>query len=377
MAAELGGSCEGGAILTTMKAADTREYLGLQMLRAIAALAVVAGHSTDYLKDKTGSVPWQLAWVHGPAGVDIFFIISGFVMMVSSGRLLEKAHPARLFLWRRLVRIVPLYWLLTAVRLAVVHARPQLSTHGVPGVWNTMASFLFIPSLSPGGIVRPVIPVGWTLSFEMVFYVVFALGMAWSGKLLRVVTTVIILLALVGVVRGAGWPVWTTLADPIVLEFLGGVWLGEMLLRGRILPRWAAWGAVGAGVLGLIAMVPDSALQRPLTWGVFALLIVGGTLSVEGSVGKRLPRWVLLLGDASYSIYLVQMFCFPPLHFALERWWPEGVRVHPAWVGVEMMGTSLVLTSLVALVVHRWVEKPMTEWLRQMTGAAKPLAVTP
>lgn len=355
-----------------------RKYLGVQVLRAAAALAVVAGHSTDYLTAQTGQVPAQLAWIHGPAGVDIFFVISGFVMMVTARPLLQRAKPARLFLWRRFLRIAPLYWLLTLVRLSVVHWRPGLTEHGVPSMWNSVCSFLFIPSRAPGGEIRPIIPLGWTLSFEMLFYYVFALGLASRNRLLRVVTGCILALAILGVLRTEAWPVWTTLADPIVLEFLGGVWIGEILLRGRQLGPRLGSAALCAGIAGFLFTIPGPGrLSRPFTWGVFAVLTVLGTLALEHWIAPRLPRWALLLGDASYSIYLVQTFIFPPLHFILQRWGPEMVHQHPVEVGVWMIATSLVLTSVLGIAVHRLVERPMTNRLRRFLDVSHPVAATP
>ena len=154
--------------------------------------------------------------------MDIFFVISGFVMMLSSGRLLEKAHPARLFLWRRALRILPLYWLVTAVKLVLITIHPALSVRGRPSAWHIVASFLFIPSLNPEGEVRPLITPGWTLSFEMMFYVLFALSLVFGtgGQGERRRTPVqfllpaLLVLAGLGLVRDASWPVWTSWADP-------------------------------------------------------------------------------------------------------------------------------------------------------------------
>jgi peptidoglycan/LPS O-acetylase OafA/YrhL len=348
------------------------------MLRAVAALAVVAGHATDYLVEQNGRVPRTLGWVHGPAGVDVFFVISGFVMMISSGRLLASPHPARLFLERRLIRIAPLYWLLTAVRLLMVHRAPKLFVHAVPPTWNVVASFLFLPSRAPSGLIRPVIPVGWTLSFEMAFYLIFAAGLLVGRKVLWVVTPAIVALALLGCVRSDAWPVWTALADPIVLEFLAGCWLAWLLLRGVTLAGWAAGLAVAAGVAGLVLTVPGPhPLDRAATWGAFAVLVVGGALALEDRLRPWLPGWMLALGDASYSIYLVQMFVFPPLHWLLARVWPGRVHVHPVEQGMVLMGLSLVGSAALGLVTHRLVERPMTERLRRAARVSKPVAVTP
>lgn len=350
----------------------------MQVLRAFAALYVVAGHSSDVLVQVNGHVPRPLAWLHGPVGVDIFFVISGFVMLVSSGRLLSKPHPVRLFLWRRWLRIAPLYWLLTTVRLVLLTLKPSLSRHALPSTWNAISSYLFIPSLSPSGEVRPVIPVGWTLSFEMMFYICFAWALLRPQRTALRVTIPMVLLALLALVRTAGWPVWTSFADPIVLEFLGGIWLAHSLLARKTLPRAASIAAIVLGAVALVALPAPGLLTRPLIWGVPALLLVGGSVFLEHrSPSRRFPRTLLLLGDASYSIYLAQMFVFPPLHMVMDHLQPGLLRLHPLAGGLELMLTSLLFASLVGIVVHLVIEKPMTESLRNWSGAAQPRPVTP
>jgi exopolysaccharide production protein ExoZ len=349
------------------------EFYGVQALRAIAALVVVLGHSTDYLLTQNGYVPQALAWIHGPAGVDIFFIISGFVMMISSGRLLEKEHPARIFLWRRVLRIVPLYWLLTALKLLLISAHPSLSVHARPSLWNVTSSFVFIPSLNASGEIRPLIPLGWTLSFEMLFYVVFALALTARQGLLRVLVPTICVLALVGWTRPGSWPIWTSLADPIVLEFLMGVGIARLVLGGLRLAAGASFGLLVAGGAGLILLEPGttSLTMRWLVWGVPAAMIVLGTVALEREYGHRLPRWLLLLGSASYSIYLVQTFVFPVLHMAVARMGAGFVHLQPVAAGLAMMAASLVATSASGMGTYLLVERHMTEFFKANFGAER------
>jgi exopolysaccharide production protein ExoZ len=355
-----------------------QEFYGIQVLRAIAALAVVAGHSTDYLVEQTGHVPRQLAWLHGPAGVDIFFVISGFVMMISAGGLLRHTHPARLFLLRRCIRIVPLYWLLTSVKLGLLHWRPSLAIHALPSTWNAISSYLFIPNLATSGDIRPVIPLGWTLSFEMAFYLLFAIGLAASGRVLRFITPAVLALALLGVFRTPAWPVWTAVADPIVLEFLAGVWIAHWTLTARLPHKAVAAALLAAGFLGLALLNPGSlAISRPVTWGICATMIVLATVALEPFFGSRLPQWLLALGDASYSIYLIQVFIFPLLHIGIAHWRPHLVHDHPLQAGVLMMAISLLTTSIAGLVLNRLVERPITAFLRTLAGASRPSPVTP
>jgi exopolysaccharide production protein ExoZ len=361
----------------TQLVADKQEYYGLQVLRAIAALAVVAGHSTDFLAKQNGSIPWELSWIHGPAGVDIFFVISGFVMMYSAGGLVRRPPPGN-FLVRRFVRIIPLYWLLTAVKLALMAWRPQLAEHARPSLWNAVSSFLFIPSIGAAGEIRPVIPVGWTLSFEMAFYLIFAIGLAGSGRVLRFLTPTILAVGLVGVFRTSAWPVWTAVVDPIVLEFLAGVWIAHLARLHRLPSRAVACVLVPVGFLSLALLTPAAASwTRVLTWGIGAVLIVAGTAALEDGVSLRFPKWLLLLGDASYSIYLIQTFLLPVIHLGIRRFLPGLPHQHPVEAGILLIGVSCVVIAGAGVVVHRLIEKPMTVWLRQVAGASRPVAVTP
>jgi len=171
----------------------------IQALRAIAALFVVGFHSTVLWHDKFNQnvTPWK----NGNSGVDLFFVISGFIMVLSSRKLLGRADAWRRFMTLRLVRIVPLYWLATAAKLAAITALPALALHTNPTAWNTVASFLFVPSRDAIGVIRPVIDVGWTLSYEMLFYIVFAAALFLFVEPLLIVAPAMLVLALMSFVR--------------------------------------------------------------------------------------------------------------------------------------------------------------------------------
>ena len=350
----------------------------MQALRAVAALAVVAGHSTDFLLLANGSIPSAFRYLHGPAGVDIFFVISGFVMVVSSGRLRTRPHPARLFLWRRLIRIVPLYWLLTLAKYLLTWLEPSLSVHGRPRFAELGASLLFLPYRALDGSLHPLIPVGWTLSFELLFYLIFAAALAIRGGYKYVLAPAILLLAAADLFRGPGWPVWTALVDPIVLEFLAGAAIAGLAMERALPKRVLAMLFVLLGIAILGGTVPSpAAISRPMTWGVGAMLLVLGVVALEDRVGARLPRWLLVLGDASYSIYLVQSFVFPVLHGALLGVAPRLVSLRPAVAGAVMLTGGVVATSLAGVLLYRVVERPLDRWLRRSAGVAQPEPVGP
>ncbi|MFA6113722.1 MAG: acyltransferase [Sphingomonas sp.] len=266
-------------------APERPQLVGLQYLRAIAATGVVLFHATE-----AAGAPWGL----GARGVDLFFVLSGFLMIAITDR---GVRPWSFFK-DRFLRVAPLYWIATAtlVLVGLVGIAP-----GIPlDPARIATSFAFIPygEVNARHIALPILPVGWTLNMEMLFYSVFALILFLPRYRMAVLTCVLGGLVLAGFAfRPTGLvSVWT---NPLMLEFVAGGWLGmawvrperRRLILALMLPAMAIWLFVPTGRIG-----------------VLATLIVAVVLFLEsrGSV----PTWraLRLLGDASYSIYLWQLF---------------------------------------------------------------------
>ena len=217
-------------------------FLTVQALRAVAALLVVLLHAFETWGERVDPSAPGVNWDNGAAGVDVFFVISGFVMVISSRRLTGKAGAALTFLRHRVVRIVPLYWLMTTVKILAVVAlggvvlRTGLDFNFVAG------SYLFLPVVDSAGHFRPVLPVGWTLTYEFLFYLLFAAALALRIDILRIVIPGLGLIAAAALFRTETWPAWTILFDTIVLEFVFGVMLAKWTLRGFRLPPAIAGG---------------------------------------------------------------------------------------------------------------------------------------
>ena len=164
--------------------------------------------------------------------------------MISARGLLQLPHAPGNFLRRRIIRIVPLYWILTAVKLAIITYRPQLSEHMRSTTWNIVSSFLFIPLYRPQGRDSS----AYSARLDPVFRDDFLhLVCLWPGDEARSGAVRhaghFWVLALVGAFRPASWPAWTAVAVPIVLEFLAGIWdrgvrVGCPAARGEWLPAW-------------------------------------------------------------------------------------------------------------------------------------------
>ena len=269
---------------------------GIQYLRAVAALAVVAFHAAE----RSGH-----AFAIGAAGVDVFFVISGFIMWVIVER--RPVSPGR-FLKERIRRIVPVYWLATAVMVggALAGLFPNL----VLTAGHVAGSLFFVPLRSPSsGEIWPVLVQGWTLNYEFFFYAVFAACLLLPARRrLPAVAAIFLLLVTLGFMVRSDNPLFVTYTRPIILEFLAGMLIGRLWLAGHVPGRPLALVLVAASLAGFAAI---GILKLPFDeWacGPLALALVYGTASMETRGGVPALRFPALLGAASYSIYLWHTF---------------------------------------------------------------------
>jgi exopolysaccharide production protein ExoZ len=332
----------------------TKQYDGIQALRFVAALLVVLVHATFYASERL--VPGFPVWAPGAAGVDVFFVISGFVMVVSSAPLAGRPGAAAEFMARRVIRVVPLYWAATTIKLAAVLAVPAAVLAGGIDVAHVVASYLFLPWRDANGDLAPVLGVGWTLNFEMFFYAMFALALWARVPPIRFVGTLFVLLSIAALFRRPDWPAFSFWLDTIVLEFVAGMLIGQAALQGRRAP--AAFGAalLVAGAVLLVwpwGKVPDMA--RVIFWGLPAIAIVAGTVLLEPVLAGRVPGWLTRLGDASYSLYLFHPLSAPIAPVVLAK-----LGIQNAWLSIA---GSVAISIVVSLIVHALAERPVTAWL--------------
>ena len=269
---------------------------GIQYLRALAALAVVAFHAAE----RSG-----YAFAIGAAGVDVFFVISGFIMWVIVER--RPVSPGH-FLRERVRRIGPAYWLATGV----------MAAGGLAGLFPNLvltaghlgASLFFVPMRSPSsGEIWPVLVQGWTLNYEIFFYAIFAACLSLPQRTrLTVVATIFMLLVALGLAVESGNALFVTYTRPIILEFVAGMAIGRLWLAGHASPRPLALALVAAALAGFAAI---GILNLPFdewTCGPLAAALVYGTASLEKQGGIPFLKFPALLGAASYSIYLWHTF---------------------------------------------------------------------
>jgi peptidoglycan/LPS O-acetylase OafA/YrhL len=198
----------------------------------------------------------------------------------------------------------------------------------------------------------------------MLFYVVFAAALFFALDPLVVVGLTMTALALVSLVAQPDWPVITTLASPFVLEFVFGMVIGRAFLA-KWLQEGSAW-AIPLGVAGLagLAVIPvDGVWERVAFWGIAASAALCGGVACERWLGRRLPDLLVEIGEASYSLYLTHGFVLPVIAIALAK---SGIT-GPA-LAIVLVSSSVIVSALASLIIFRWVEAPMTGWLRRMVS---------
>jgi exopolysaccharide production protein ExoZ len=311
----------------------------VQALRALAALCVVGMH-----------VP---AIERGAFGVDLFFVISGFIVCH-----VAAADPGR-FMLKRIVRVVPLYWLCTIALFGIALAAPGLVGATRADVSELLQSLLFVPFVKSNGNVHPLLYLGWTLNYEMVFYGLFALARVLAPRHAHAMA-VAMLLALFATGRlvqfdSVALSFWTA---PIVIEFVFGiaayhVWRSGVLAR---LPALAAVGiAVGAWLL--MASLRSVDTMRPWLWGLPAMVLFLATLSLERR--WHVPALWLLIGNASYSLYLTHAYVIQALQkklTPLDSFAP---------VKVALMLLAVLVCCALAVACFKLIERPSNLWLRR------------
>ena len=315
----------------------------IQVLRALAALNVVVfhiiGNSISY--GQPTSLDILDGW--GACGVDVFFVISGFVMAYTQAR---KRKPPLEFLKDRVRRIVPIYWLLTCLLLSMAMFIPAVFRGPPPSVEHIVSSLFFMSGLVTDRM--PILYVGWSLEYEMLFYTLFALGLLLKSDHYAFVLPIIVL----AIFALLGW------SYPMVMEFAFGMILAKLYLKGKFkigLPLVI----VGALLLGAsIFWKPD--LDRLIVWGIPSVLLVHGALHMPQSTSK----WLVYLGGASYSIYLVQVLTIPAFYKFSSRFL--------GYVQPDILGfMALVLTVAFACLTYQYVERPMS--MRQRRPLPQPV----
>ncbi len=350
----------------------------LQMLRFLAAAMVLISHlQHEAAKMSFGGTPYA-PWngIFWAGGVDIFFIISGFIMYSISSQDFGREGAPRNFFLRRLVRIVPPYWIFTLGMIAAAFLFASHISHPNLDWGNVISSFFFFPHDNAYGKPYPVLMLGWTLNYEFFFYVIFGLALFFNRTCgLLFIFGVIGVLALCGALQlfeHGALGFWT---NTITIEFLLGILLAIARERGLRVSMPVGLLCIVIGFIGMymtmqMGIVGTKWVIRFLWMGLPALFICAGAVLLEQKSEVSGPsRWLVFLGDTSYALYLSHPFSLNLVALLWKRF------------GLGMPYLYLAISAVVSLgcgtLVHLWIEKPLTRALNERVrhgGRTRPLA---
>jgi peptidoglycan/LPS O-acetylase OafA/YrhL len=317
-------------------------HQNIELLRFLAALAVVLFHAVGTLRagrfSDIGSNPFIAL---GSAGVDIFFVISGFVIFLSVTR---NSPSAIKFAKDRLVRLVPAYWILTFSHLVILASVGIFRGTEVPFSFSWTIQSLFFVS-QPLGNSLPLISQGWSLEIEMLFYLLVAVGLVIKNSVANILFPAVALVSLVG---------FGLLSD-LAVEFIFGGLLGFLYTRLKI----TALIAVGAGFLGIalfVAQVLLGAVDAPrwITWGIPSMLIVFSAVNLPQLQWKLLPT----LGAASYPVYLLHMMVINIVSPITSVFGTSTAFFFFA------LASCLILSQVLGIFYDKLIDKPISRFLK-------------
>jgi peptidoglycan/LPS O-acetylase OafA/YrhL len=328
-----------------------RSFLRIQILRFVAAAAVVAYHAQiTVLTYYGGASPYPFLEL-GVYGVDLFFVISGFIIVFIGS---SKEPAAGVFFARRIERIVPMYWAMTLATFALTHI-PGLARNGSSDARH-LAQSLFFLSWTNGFETYPVLNVGWTLEYEMLFYIVAASAMALTKR--PWATTAFVMLTLV--LTGQGTTFF--LQNPIMIEFVFGMTIGTFLYDRRAFPWMFA-----ATALVLATLPTSGAAWSVWAFGLPSAALVSLAIWMDHArplKGGLLPEF----GNASYSIYLVHVIAISfvcKVAFVLAPRFPTSVSIPVISLFAILMG----------YITYRLVEKQLITLLGRKRRNARAAAL--
>jgi peptidoglycan/LPS O-acetylase OafA/YrhL len=348
--------------------------LTIQVARGIAANLVLVSHLFVVQAKYTAGGILPAFTLYGLAGVDLFFVLSGFIMVAVAGR---GVGPIQ-FLWRRATRIYPTYWLISLAVLAGAILAPSTVNSSIPGPTSLWRSFLLIPNQTP-----PLLAVGWTLVHEVYFYVTFAIFLAlripilvglmgWGFVILLVLATV--------PVQVMELPVLRLATSPLTAEFMIGAIVGFLWTK-RVVP-----GAIAAGVAGIAGLMLSIVYTAPKlslatsphldAWRVLVFGLPSGLViyAITGAEQLR-PSWLqatkalVALGDWSYSTYLAHVLVVVAIGRLIFLLAPTG----GVGASVALIAIGLPAANFTGAVIYTVFERRALAWLHQLRFIRQPV----
>lgn len=310
----------------------------VQIIRLFASICIIIYHSNIFGE-------------HGYFAVDIFSVMSGYILMYSTQRINSKQH----FLYNRWIRIAPLYWFFTFCTYILIYYVPSLSIMSEAKIPYLLKSMFFIPFVNEKGYSVPIMGIGWTLNYEMLFYFIFWIAMMVNHRYRGVISSGIIsIIVACGYICKIDNYLWEHYTNSFMLEFVFGIvlfYLKDLVKRNAESRKYKVLSA-GLCFLCMCIMAFDIGVNtnviRSIRLGVPAFIFV--LIVISYFEQKSFPKWLVCLGNATYSIYLLEYFT--------TAFYKAVVGYFAPIIGGGLFVIILVGTLVMGYFIHILMEKP-------------------
>jgi len=337
--------------------------LSIQYLRAIASILVVLSHIAWKNIQAGGST---MHWWHeaGTFGVDIFFIISGFIMIYITANMHQQPNGVRIFLKKRFTRIVPLYWFYTLIALSIFFLMPE-KVNSAGGDTQILKSFFLLPLKSEEDYL---VGVGWTLHYEFLFYILFSFGLLLTRKMGNIMVSIFLLFsicyALFISMQDINY-IFYSFLNVIFIEFLLGMLLYHLLRKIPVIHWSISILSIMVGIFLFSYFFNDHTLTsvHRIDTAISAFLICFGVVSLEYIWKVKEFKLLSKIGDASYSIYLLHPFVLVAMVMLNEKL--KEVLPQSEYFLIILM---FVVSLISGYISHIWIEKPLIKITKKLFG---------
>ncbi|WP_338332990.1 acyltransferase [Acetobacter sp. LMG 32666] len=348
----------------------------IQMLRGIAALAVVLCHSRNYLVGDAFNAADHILF-NGAMGVDLFFIISGFIMVISTYQYRGTFLDVVDFLIKRVSRVLPPYVIATFIYILCSAGLSYFTQpHAISGLFR---AFVFLPETYMPYFNTP-LPVGWTLNFEMYFYLIFSISLLFGKfRFLALCSFIFVTVCYIPKKLGAftlnplhfqdySVPYYNMMANPFILEFLCGAGISYICLYLRKhhtklagLP-YLPYLSLGFGLTFLLNWtdIPHKLHSHGLlNWGIPCVLIFSIIVIMDVIHTFRIHHFLTKIGNVSYTLYLTHTSSLLVLSHLLDRIHLGGMKI-----SVFYAPFSATICVIVSFLLYNVMEKIPSDYIR-------------
>ena len=327
-----------------METTEKRKFIdSIQILRLIAAFFVILLHCDIYIV--------------GASSPDLFFVISGCIIMYTT----DENSKIKYFLPKRFIRLVPLYWMVTIFTYCILLVKPKLSMVSEATPEYLVKSLFFIPFVNSKGLNFPITCVGWTLNYEILFYILFFISMLICFKYrFWIVSAITILLFSLGKIFGTANFYLAYWSDSVILDFIFGASVYFLIFNCEKI-FFSKIGKLFCIVIFIISWIWilgffGEGIEKYLRFGLpYALIFLSSYVLF---IDVKFPKFLVSIGNMSYSVYLVEYFTTSVYKL---------FRTPSIWINIILFIAMLACTYLISwysyLLIEKKFSKKLTDWL--------------